>query len=181
MSLFVKICGLRDAADVAAATDAGANAVGFVFAESVRRVTPAEANLATRDIAPGVRRVAVMRHPTKEECDAVLKEFAPDVVQTDIAGQIGFAINECRFVNQSQFGVRIASVTPNALGKAYFNRCEFENCATGIVWDGTANGRTSFLDLHDCRITGAGNGVEAQHGGTQAIKSLFCQLRTHGL
>ena len=29
MSTFIKICGLRDAADVAAATDAGATAVGF--------------------------------------------------------------------------------------------------------------------------------------------------------
>ena len=83
MSLLLKICGLRDAADVAVATDAGANAVGFVFAESLRRVTPAQANEATRDIAPGVLRVAVMRHPSQEECQAVLDEFAPDVVQTD--------------------------------------------------------------------------------------------------
>ena len=43
MNTFVKICGLRSAADVKAATDAGANAVGFVFAESVRRVSPARA------------------------------------------------------------------------------------------------------------------------------------------
>ena len=83
MTVFVKICGLRNAADVAAATAAGANAVGFVFAESVRQVTPAQADAATRDIAPGVRRVAVMRHPSPDEWQAVLDEFAPDVVQTD--------------------------------------------------------------------------------------------------
>ncbi len=83
MSTFDKICGLRDADDVAAAVAAGANAVGFVFAESVREVTPEEANAATQNIEPGVRRVAVMRHPTKEQCDAVLREFAPDVIQTD--------------------------------------------------------------------------------------------------
>ena len=40
MSLMIKICGLKSAEDVGAAVDAGANAVGFVFAESVRRVTP---------------------------------------------------------------------------------------------------------------------------------------------
>lgn len=83
MSTFVKICGLQDESDVAAAVAAGANAVGFVFAESVRRVTPEQANAATKDIEPGVRRVAVMRHPTSEECAAVLREFAPDVIQTD--------------------------------------------------------------------------------------------------
>lgn len=83
MSTFVKICGLRDASDVAAAIGAGANAVGFVFAESLRRVTPEQANAATQDIQPGVRRVAIMRHPSNEECAAVLREFAPDVIQTD--------------------------------------------------------------------------------------------------
>src|SRR4051794_28752218 len=39
----VKICGLREAAHVAAAITAGANMVGFVFAPSKRRVTPVEA------------------------------------------------------------------------------------------------------------------------------------------
>jgi phosphoribosylanthranilate isomerase len=84
MSTFVKICGLRDAADVKAATDAGANAVGFVFAESVRRVSPAQAKAATADVSAGVRRVAVMRHPSNAECQAVIDEFDPDVVQTDV-------------------------------------------------------------------------------------------------
>ena len=84
MSTFVKICGLRDADDVAAAINAGANAVGFVFAESVRQVTPQQANEATQDMQPGVRRVAVMRHPSNELCAEVLREFAPDVIQTDV-------------------------------------------------------------------------------------------------
>ena len=83
MNTFVKICGLRNAADVKAATDAGANAVGFVFAESVRRVSPAQAKEAVAGLASSVRRVAVMRHPSNEECRAVIDEFAPDVVQTD--------------------------------------------------------------------------------------------------
>ncbi len=84
MSTFVKICGLRDEADVRAAVDAGANAVGFVFAESVRRVTPAQAKAAATEASSAIRRVAVMRHPTNEECQAVIDEFEPDVVQTDV-------------------------------------------------------------------------------------------------
>ena len=83
MSTFIKICGLRDAADVSAAVAAGANAVGFVFAESVRRISPANAKAAVKDLPDGVRRVAVLRHPTSEECRAVIDGFAPDVIQTD--------------------------------------------------------------------------------------------------
>ena len=84
MSLLVKICGLRKADDVKAAVSAGADAVVFVFAESVRRVTPAEAHKLTQYLPKRVRRVAVMRHPTQGEWQEVLETFSPDVLQTDI-------------------------------------------------------------------------------------------------
>ena len=84
MSIFVKICGLRNAGDVKAAVAAGADAVGFVFAESVRQVTPADALKASRYLPGRVRRVAVMRHPADSEWQQVLETFAPDVLQTDV-------------------------------------------------------------------------------------------------
>ncbi|MFO1078164.1 MAG: hypothetical protein U1E73_10630 [Planctomycetota bacterium] len=77
-----------------------------------------------------------------------------DVVQTDIAGQIGLALSHCTFVNQAQFGVRIASITPNGFGKFYADACTFTNCGSGVLWDEPVAGRTSFFDLHDCRMTG---------------------------
>ena len=83
MSVFVKVCGMRDAASVAAAVEAGANAIGFVFAESVREISPAEARAVAQDVPAHVQRVAVMRHPSDAEWQAVLREFAPDVLQTD--------------------------------------------------------------------------------------------------
>jgi phosphoribosylanthranilate isomerase len=84
VSLLIKICGLRKAEDVKAAVNAGADAVGFVFAESVRRVTPAEAHKLTQYLPKRIRRVAVMRHPTQDEWQEVLETFSPDVLQTDI-------------------------------------------------------------------------------------------------
>ena len=92
MSVFVKICGLRTADDVAAATAAGANAVGFVFADSVRKVSPEQAKVATDAISADVLRVAVMCHPSNDECRAVLDEFEPDVVQTDAEDFAGLDI-----------------------------------------------------------------------------------------
>ena len=71
--------------DVDAAVAAGADAVGFVFAESVRKVTPEHASEITNDVPGNVRRVAVMLHPANEEWLKVLQQFEPDVLQTDAA------------------------------------------------------------------------------------------------
>ena len=83
MSLFVKICGLRDAATVDAAVEAGADAIGFVFAASKREVSVEQARAAAAGAPASVLRVAVMRHPAPETWDAVRDGFAPDVLQTD--------------------------------------------------------------------------------------------------
>lgn len=81
--MFVKICGLSTAEHVQVAVDAGADAVGFVFADSVRRVAPAHAFAITNTVTGTVKKVAVMRHPSKEDWQAVLQEFTPNVLQTD--------------------------------------------------------------------------------------------------
>ena len=83
MSLLVKICGLSEARHVAVAIDAGAGAVGFVFAASVRRITPDIATAICVHVPRHVKRVAVMLHPSDEDWQDVLQNFAPDVLQTD--------------------------------------------------------------------------------------------------
>ena len=88
----IKICGLKTAADVAAAVAAGADAIGFVFAQSVRRVTVAAAREAAAAAPRTVLRVAVMRHPEPAAWRAVLDGFAPDVLQTDAEDFAGLEV-----------------------------------------------------------------------------------------
>lgn len=111
--------------------------------------------------------------------------YGIDVVQTDIAGQIGFAINDCRFENHSQFGVRISTTTPNGFGKGYLERCVFDNAPTGIVWGAAVAGRTSFFDLHDCRFTGVDRGVEITLGnggiGRYTLNHLVIDAAVEGI
>lgn len=83
MSLLIKICGLRKRRDVAEAVEAGAGAVGFVFARSVREILPALARAASNLVPCDVKRVAVMQHPANDEWLNVLDTFEPDVLQTD--------------------------------------------------------------------------------------------------
>ena len=90
MRTFVKICGLSEPAAIEAAVAAGADAVGFVFADSPRRVSPARAAELAEAVPPGTIRVAVMQHPSPDEVAAVLAAFRPDWLQTDAADFSGF-------------------------------------------------------------------------------------------
>lgn len=63
MQGFVKICGVRDVVAACAAIEAGANALGLVFAESPRRCTEATAREVLREVAGRVEVFGVFRGP----------------------------------------------------------------------------------------------------------------------
>ena len=83
MSCLIKICGLKYAASVDAAVEAGADAVGFVFAKSLRQVTVPHATFIAANVPEHILRVAVMKHPSVEEWEEVQTIFCPDILQTD--------------------------------------------------------------------------------------------------
>jgi phosphoribosylanthranilate isomerase len=90
--MFIKICGLRTREAVEAAVAAGADALGFVFAPSPRRVEPAEARALCAALPHHIVRVAVMQHPTRELLQRVFGEFAPDWLQTDAENLAGIEL-----------------------------------------------------------------------------------------
>ena len=81
--MFVKICGLKTERAVEAAVAAGADALGFVFADSPRRVTPELAYQLAKNIPASVARVAVMLRPSVDEWNQVRDVFQPDWLQTE--------------------------------------------------------------------------------------------------
>ena len=84
MSLFVKICGITDVDAGMAAAVAGADAVGFVFADSPRQLSPGQAVAISGELPPGILRVAVFRNPGPAEIEEVMERFTPDIVQADV-------------------------------------------------------------------------------------------------
>jgi phosphoribosylanthranilate isomerase len=90
--VFVKICGLSTEDSLRAAIEAGADAVGFVFADSPRRVTPKRAMALSATVPAGILRAAVMRHPAAEELEAVMELVRPDWLQTDAEDLAGLRL-----------------------------------------------------------------------------------------
>jgi phosphoribosylanthranilate isomerase len=82
--LFIKICGMTTPVAVDASLSCEVDAIGFVFAKSVREVNSQRANELAAPARNRVPCVAVTRHPTREQIAEILRDFRPDILQTDI-------------------------------------------------------------------------------------------------
>jgi phosphoribosylanthranilate isomerase len=83
--MWVKVCGMTSADAIDAALAAGADAIGFVFAPSPRRVQPLRARELAAPARGRVTCIAVTQHPDAALLEEILEVFAPDVLQTDAA------------------------------------------------------------------------------------------------
>jgi phosphoribosylanthranilate isomerase len=81
---YIKLCGMTTPAAVSAAIACEVDAIGFVFAPSVRQLSTQRATELAAPARHKVPCVAVMRHPSREEVGEVLRDFRPDMLQTDI-------------------------------------------------------------------------------------------------
>lgn len=82
MDTRVKICGLREPVHVAAAADAGAAYVGFVFfAKSPRNLTVPDARSLALLVPDGVAKVALTVNATNAELDAITASVPLDMLQ----------------------------------------------------------------------------------------------------
>jgi phosphoribosylanthranilate isomerase len=90
--MWIKVCGVTTVQAVAAALDMQVDALGFVFAESPRRLTTQQATELARAVRGRAQRVAVTRHPTQAQVEEILRVFRPDVLQSDAADLQGLQL-----------------------------------------------------------------------------------------
>jgi phosphoribosylanthranilate isomerase len=143
MAIFVKICGLTSPEIVNAAIEAGADALGFIFADSPRKVSVDLACRITRDLPAHIVRVAVMRHPTQAQWDEIAAGFSPDWLQADAIDFAQLAVDKAVvrmpvFRDSPDLDVAAVAASPQAL---------FEAPASGVGqqadWDRAAQLATS--------------------------------------
>jgi phosphoribosylanthranilate isomerase len=80
-SVKVKICGLTRAEDVQVAVEAGANAIGFVFTASPRRINIETAVRLSRYVPSGVLRVGLFLDQERSEIEQVVHSVPLDLLQ----------------------------------------------------------------------------------------------------
>ena len=77
----VKVCGITNVADARAAAEAGADAVGFIFAESPRKVGAEEVKKISLALPENVLKVGVFVNETPGEVLRTASEAGLDVAQ----------------------------------------------------------------------------------------------------
>jgi len=90
---FVKICGITRPEDARAAVRAGADAVGFVFAPSPRRISPSDAGAIADLLHPSVQRIGVFVDETPANVLQIIDQAGLDGVQLQGSESAQFVID----------------------------------------------------------------------------------------
>lgn len=77
----IKICGITNYEDAKLASDLGADAVGFIFADSPRRIEPKDALKISRELPPFIMRVGVFVNANEFVIEKIADELKLDVIQ----------------------------------------------------------------------------------------------------
>lgn len=77
----VKICGIKNLDDAIFAVDYGADALGFVFAKSIRKISKEKARAIIRKLPPFVTTVGLFVNETAENIEAAYRYCGLDAIQ----------------------------------------------------------------------------------------------------
>lgn len=120
--IWIKICGNTSLQDARLAVDAGADAVGFVFAPSPRQVTVAEAAAIVAHLPSTVEKIGVFVDADLDEIHATVRECALTGVQLhfDAARELPAMLRErlgaeLRILRVVHFGVESAEQIANRI------------------------------------------------------------------
>ena len=79
--MFVKICGLKTLVDAQSAVRAGADFIGFIFAESSRKVHPEMVREIGGELPVRVKKVGVFSNQTEQDVIRIAEMAGLDYIQ----------------------------------------------------------------------------------------------------
>lgn len=81
MKTWIKFCGTTSLTDARASIEAGADALGFIFAASSRQVTPEKAQEIIRELPPSVEKIGVFLDAGPQQIRRIVDQVAVTGIQ----------------------------------------------------------------------------------------------------
>ena len=169
MRLWIKICANTSLQDAQLAVDAGADAVGFVFAPSPRQVTATRVAAIAAHLPAAVEKIGVFVHAEFDEIYATVRacgltgvqlhsDVAPDLT-AKLRERLGAALRILRVVH---YGPEAAEQTAAIAQDAYVDAILVDSRTakaaggTGITFDWQAARKTLFHEQSERKLIAAG-------------------------
>jgi len=168
MSLWIKICANTSLDDALHAADAGANALGFVFAPSPRRVTIEQAAAIVAQLPAGIEKIGVFVDASFDEITAAVEgagltgvqlHFAPpDGLSTRLRMRFGASLRILRVVHfrDAESLDATALNDPDAGGILVDSRTAMAVGGTGVAFDWDAARKSLFSKPGEHKLIAAG-------------------------
>jgi phosphoribosylanthranilate isomerase len=169
MSLWVKICGNTSLADAQLAADTGADAVGFVFAPSPRRVTPEQVAAIIPHLPASLEKIGVFVDDDFATVAAAVElagltgvqvhSGGPDALTTQLRERFGSDLRILRVIHFGEDAARqLDAVRTDASidGVLVDSRTATAVGGTGIVFDWQAARATIFSEENSLKFIAAG-------------------------
>ena len=169
MSLWIKICGNTSLEDALLAANAGADAVGFIFAPSPRRVTVDQIAKITPHLPAKLEKIGVFVDATVEEITTTIRTAGltgvqlhfgiPATASPELRKEFGPALRILRVVH---FGPQAAeqaasfAADPNTDAILIDSRTATAVGGTGITFDWNVARKTLFGPNSDTKLVVAG-------------------------
>lgn len=173
MSLWIKICGNTSLEDALVAAEAGADALGFVFAPSPRRVTVEQVAAITPHLPPKIEKIGVFVEAELEEIVSAFQRSgltgvqlhwdAPRELPVRLRERLGPEARVLRVVHFSaesapQHAAQIAEHARNPHVDAVLvdSRTAAAVGGTGLAFDWEVAHRALVQNVRECKLVAAG-------------------------
>jgi phosphoribosylanthranilate isomerase len=112
---WVKICGTTNLDDALAAVEAGADALGFIFTDSPRRITPDAAREIVANLPDSVQKIGVFVNASRERVHSIVEKVGLTGVQLHGTENEQYVEELCRGWNDAKMRkhqVRVIKAVP---------------------------------------------------------------------
>lgn len=169
MSLWIKICGNTSLADAQLAAEAGADAVGFIFAPSPRRVAPAQVAEIVHGLPAHLEKIGVFADAPIEDVishvracgltGAQLHAGYPPEASASLRREFGPDLRILRVVHygpEASEQARAFACDPNMDAILVDSRTATAVGGTGVAFDWVTAAQTIFANCHTRLIAAGG-------------------------